>query len=205
MRIVICAAGLGSRLGLDVPKCLVPVGGKPIIHRQLEILTQLASDIVVVAGFKFGQVVDSIGSFGVKVVCNENYRTTSVVDSVRIGMTGASEIVAVDGDVLFTAEDMNKLLNTSGDVVCIKDNISNDNPVYVTTDAHIQAFHRDKRSLTDREWAGICKVPTAYFEVTDKYVYHVLERHLPIPYLVIDSVEIDNTEDLAEANQWIRR
>ena len=36
MRVVILAAGLGSRLGLGVPKALAPVLGKPILKWQME-------------------------------------------------------------------------------------------------------------------------------------------------------------------------
>lgn len=205
MRIVICAAGLGSRLGLDLPKCLVEVGGKSIIRRQLEILTALASEIVVVIGFKKELVLRELADFAVSTAENDHYATTSVVDSIRLGMKGADEIVAVDGDVLFVREEMQQLLNTAGEVVCVKKNMSNDNPVYATIeDGKIVAFHRDDRG-TGYEWAGICKVPVDCFGTPDGYVYQALEKRLPTPCLVIDSVEVDNTQDLAEANKWIRR
>ena len=36
---IILSAGEGSRLGLNIPKCLVKVGGKTLLQRQLELLT----------------------------------------------------------------------------------------------------------------------------------------------------------------------
>jgi 2-C-methyl-D-erythritol 4-phosphate cytidylyltransferase len=47
--LVIVAAGSGTRLGRDLPKALVPVGGTPILDRALRAFEPLALDDVVVA------------------------------------------------------------------------------------------------------------------------------------------------------------
>ena len=55
MKAIIIAAGISSRLMPitdDKPKCLLEVGGKTIIQRQLEVLKQCGiDDIVVVRGY----------------------------------------------------------------------------------------------------------------------------------------------------------
>ncbi len=48
---VIAAAGLGSRLGLGKPKCLLEVDNKPLIEYQLKLLKNVA-DVRVVVGFE---------------------------------------------------------------------------------------------------------------------------------------------------------
>ncbi|UNM06417.1 MAG: NTP transferase domain-containing protein [Holosporaceae bacterium] len=48
---VILAAGLGSRLGLDLPKCLVEVHGKKLIEYQLNLLSEIPN-VYIVVGFK---------------------------------------------------------------------------------------------------------------------------------------------------------
>ena len=56
MKALILAAGLGSRLQehtQDVPKCLVPVHGKPILEYQLEaLLRNNIKEIIIVTGYK---------------------------------------------------------------------------------------------------------------------------------------------------------
>lgn len=63
MNIIIPMAGRGSRLRphtLTVPKPLVPVGGKPIVHRLVE-------DIAAVLNNKIDEIAFVIGDFGTEV------------------------------------------------------------------------------------------------------------------------------------------
>jgi len=62
---IILAAGRGSRLApltLDVPKCLVDVGGRRVIDRQIEALRWAGvEDVVVVVGYRKDDIVGALG------------------------------------------------------------------------------------------------------------------------------------------------
>lgn len=65
MNIIVPMAGRGSRLRphtLTVPKPLVPVGGKPIVHRLVEdiaaVCTEKIDEIAFVIGVDFGDEVE---------------------------------------------------------------------------------------------------------------------------------------------------
>lgn len=63
MKVIVPMAGRGSRLRphtLTVPKPLVPVGGKPIVHRLVE-------DIAAVCAEKIEEIAFVIGDFGAEV------------------------------------------------------------------------------------------------------------------------------------------
>lgn len=63
MKVIVPMAGRGSRLRphtLTVPKPLVPVGGKPIVHRLVE-------DIAAVCSEKIDEIAFVIGDFGAEV------------------------------------------------------------------------------------------------------------------------------------------
>ena len=63
MNVIIPMAGRGSRLRphtLTVPKPLVPVGGKPIVHRLVE-------DIARVCAEKIDEIAFVVGEFGSEV------------------------------------------------------------------------------------------------------------------------------------------
>lgn len=66
MNVVLLAAGLGSRLGTltrDLPKALIPVGGKPLLLHAVSFAARLRpSRIIVVGGFCFPQVKDTLAS-----------------------------------------------------------------------------------------------------------------------------------------------
>ncbi|MEE8369835.1 MAG: sugar phosphate nucleotidyltransferase, partial [Dehalococcoidia bacterium] len=75
MQLVILAGGLGSRLRpltQQVPKCLVPVNGRPFLEYQLELLSRRGvRDIVLCVGHLGEAVLERIGSghhLGVNVV-----------------------------------------------------------------------------------------------------------------------------------------
>lgn len=202
MKTIICAAGIGTRLGLNVPKCMAQVAGKPIIQWQLEILQKFTQDITVVVGFQSDMVIDFIKKFNVKHVVNPLFATTSVVDSILLGIGNQqSEVLLVDGDVLFTSQGIQDILNVVGDVVCIKETISDDSPVFVEVEGkQIKRFYREKPGCF--EWAGICKINSDYMDKSSKYIYQGLEKQLPLPCLLIDSVEIDTSKDLKDAEKW---
>jgi glucose-1-phosphate thymidylyltransferase len=63
MNVIVPMAGRGSRLRphtLTVPKPLVPVGGKPIVHR-------LVDDIAAVCAEKIEKIAFVVGDFGAEV------------------------------------------------------------------------------------------------------------------------------------------
>ena len=55
MKAIIVAAGRGRRLGTEtdeIPKCMVQVGGRPILHWQLDALASAGvDDVVIVRGY----------------------------------------------------------------------------------------------------------------------------------------------------------
>lgn len=65
VKAIILAAGRSSRLypiTLEKPKCLLELGGKPIIQWQIETLRKIGiSDIVVVVGYKKEVIMDQVG------------------------------------------------------------------------------------------------------------------------------------------------
>lgn len=204
MRTIICAAGLGSRLKLNRPKCLLDIGGKSLIQRQIESLREVVEEIKVVTGFKHDLVAEHLDGLGVGAVFNGDFETTGVADSVRLGIGDYSgEILVIDGDVLFTHKDITRVASAAGEVLCITKNISFDKPVFARTKKdQVTSFSRRKSKY---EWAGICKVHSDLFKESGAYIFEILSHRLPMRYIEIDSIEIDTPSDIVEAMKWIDR
>jgi choline kinase len=83
-KVVIVAAGRGRRLGgstEEVPKCMVQVGGRPILHWQLRALAAAGiDDIVIVRGY-LGNRIDA-GGAKVRFIDNPDWQSNNILASL---------------------------------------------------------------------------------------------------------------------------
>lgn len=87
---VILAAGEGSRIGFR-PKCLLCIGGEPLIQRQIRFLKGAGvSDIVVVLGHYGAVIQQTLGGLPVNF-CWQAQDTHKQTDSVRLGVSALPE------------------------------------------------------------------------------------------------------------------
>jgi len=81
---IIVAAGRGRRLGQntnDIPKCMVKVGGRPILHWQLRAMAAAGiRDIVIVRGY-LGERIDP-GTTAVRFIDNREWERNNILASL---------------------------------------------------------------------------------------------------------------------------
>lgn len=208
---VISAAGLGSRLGLNLPKCLVKLGGKTLIQRQLELLTSFKR-VFIVVGFKEEEVMAEALKYRQNIIFvrNPDFATTTNTYSLSLAAKYIlGKYLAIDGDVVIEPNDFSIFRQTdffSKSVVCIKPAESED-CIYVT-------LSNDKRSVTgfsqfeesEFEWTGVALING--IEINPEvagFLYRVLERNLPLTKYVLETYEIDTPGDLAGAEAFLAR
>ena len=104
MRAIILAAGQGMRLRPhtdDRPKCMVELGGKPLIQHQLDVLDQCGvSDISVVTGYR----ADQLEQFGRRSYHNPLFDQTNMVESLvcaREQLDGADDVLILYADIAY--------------------------------------------------------------------------------------------------------
>jgi L-glutamine-phosphate cytidylyltransferase len=119
MRAVILAAGRGGRLRDvtgDRPKCLMRVGDRLLIERQIRSLRGCGVDaITVVAGFRAADVRRSCGA-GVDVVVNAQYASTNSLYSLWTARDLLLDgFVVLNCDVLFHDQMLRDLLSSRDD------------------------------------------------------------------------------------------
>jgi molybdenum cofactor cytidylyltransferase len=111
---VLLAAGSGSRIGTR-PKCLLELGGVPLIRRQLIALSGAGVDeVVVVLGHHAELIEPAVQTFPVTVVRNPR-PDDGQVSSQRVGLAALSGkldavIVALADQPLLNAQDITALI-----------------------------------------------------------------------------------------------
>jgi choline kinase len=102
MDALILAAGRGSRLKEGRAKCLVELGGRPLIDHQLDALRSAGVErFVVVAGYQASQVARALPG-DATVLLNHRYAETNSLYSFLLARSAVgSDLLVLNCDVLF--------------------------------------------------------------------------------------------------------
>lgn len=208
---MIAAAGLGSRLGHGLPKCMLEVGGTTILTRLIEAIEPHTDRIHVVVGYREEMVIDYVASHhrNVVLVRNPEFRTTNTITSLLLGARGlAGQLLFVDGDMVIRPGSLAKFVAHADQhsVLVGTTAAASDDGVYVTLQDMggselVTAFHR--AGPTSHEWANVLLAPTDVLAGHHGYVYEALESLLPLPAVEIELAEVDTESDLSRARSAV--
>lgn len=199
--IIICCAGMGTRLGIGTTKALVDICGKPLIIRLLEQLDEY-KDIRIVVGFDAERVIQTVRKYrdDIMFVFNYDYETTGAAHSLKKALLGANEIIiAIDGDTLFDKADFQRLLNYNGECIAVSKNATME-PIVATSDGNNVV--KLSKGNGDLQWSGVSKLLKNRFNGDGEYVYNILNKQLPINSLEIRLKEINTQDDYENAISW---
>ena len=127
-RAVVLAAGVGVRLKPlteALPKCMVTVGGEPLLQRTLrEHAAQGTTEAVLVIGYKGDVVRSAIGSrfagIDIHYVTASDYETTNNIRSLWDARDYLDQdVLLIEGDVAFDGAVITALLEESGSSVAV--------------------------------------------------------------------------------------
>jgi len=120
MKAVILAAGVSSRLRPhtdSLPKCLLPVGGTPILARALDTLDAAGvHEVAIVTGYRERQIREAVQAWQpqrhVTFISNAAYARTNNCVSMLLaeGFVQGAELLLVDGDLVFDRTAIDALL-----------------------------------------------------------------------------------------------
>jgi choline kinase len=128
MDAVVLAAGQGTRLGGDTPKCLLAVRGRTLLERHLDAAAALAAErchVVVGAGGIWTReqrrIVRSLaGRPGCEVICNRRSLHTHSTASLALALEGIQEdVLIVDGDLIYSRPLLDSLSRQSGSAIVV--------------------------------------------------------------------------------------
>jgi CTP:molybdopterin cytidylyltransferase MocA len=209
---VIAAAGLGSRLGHGLPKCMVEVEGTPILSRLVDAVSVHVDRIHVVVGYREELVADycAIHHRDVVLVRNPDFRTTTTGHSYLLGARGLGErALFMDGDILVRPEQLAGILSASTEhetVVGITRATTDDGVTVELTgpaeNPSVVGFTR--RGGDPYEWANVMVAPPSAIGDGEGYVFEALATQLPLAAAYIEMAEVDTDADLDRATAFVR-
>ena len=223
MKIIILAAGVGSRLGKAHPKTLTPlIDGKSILYHQIEGLKHYVNidDIYVVVGYRKKMIINLFPQLS--YFYNENFATTNTAKSLLISLNELSDgdILWLNGDIVFDHRIINKIIEFPGSCMAVnKSKVSYEEVKYRTnnqgfiTEIYKEVYDPEGESL------GIYKIINKDIFMLRKYLsdcenYYYFEKglELAIQYglkvVAVDisdfmCMEIDFLDDLNLVNKTL--
>ena len=195
-------------MGLGQTKALIDICGKPLIHWQLELLSEV-EDLRVVVGYQARTLMQIVTQKrrDVLFVYNHDYFHTKTAQSLYLGSRyGSDLILSLDGDLLVHPEDMKECLAYEEEFIGYSP-IMSEEPVYVSLNSDwIGGF---SLSVGDYEWAGPALLHRDKLTAAGNcHLYQTMEKHLPIKGRLVRAMDIDTLQDYRNAikvfQQWLK-
>lgn len=209
--VVVACAGLGSRLGRNLPKALVEVKGQSLIARLLTGALRDADDVRLVVGFREADVMAHARAYrpDLAFVRNPNFQSTTVADSFALAVEDVDgPCLIVDGDMLVDEADFSAFVAAAADgrPMLGVTPARSEQAVFVeladgASGAAVTGFRRSPP--TAHEWCGIALVDRGFFSTRRTFVYECIEPFLPIRAFTLDVAEIDTPADYDGAARWL--
>ena len=187
--VIICCAGMGTRLGIGTTKALVDIGGEPLIIRQLKLLDAF-DDIRVVVGFDAERVISVVKEYrkDIMFVCNYEYEHNGPADSLKKAVLGSREyVITLDGDTIMNPGDFKRFVEFPNECIAVTENASGETI---------------SKKPGNMQWSGITKVQADKLRGTSSHVYEVLTPYLPMTAFPLRLKEINTPKDYENAMEW---
>ena len=199
--IIICCAGMGTRLGIGTTKTLVKIAGKSIIQYQLEMLN-CYDDIRIVVGYQAEKVIDEAKRIrnDVMFAFNNEYRNTGAGASLSKALIGARKyVVIMDGDLLINEEDFKRFMEIPNECISVCKSHSSE-PIYLEViDNKVYGF---TNVIGEYEWGCISKVLSERLSYGTHGIDEMLQPLLPLEAISMRIRDLDTQDDYERMTQW---
>lgn len=199
---VIAAAGIGSRLGLGYPKCLIEIGTKTLLQHLIGNLNHI-EDVRIVTGFMAPQVIKSALEIRKDIIFVQNnaFRSTTTLTSYAMGATGCSgNVLYMDADIYFTPASFAEFIvacEKSDEPLLAVTTAKTEDCVYIARDGDLNALSFSRTVKSDVEWANLAYLPPGTLVPANQNVFEQLAQKLPCKTKLVESFEVDTLADFA--------
>jgi len=197
--LVLSAAGIGSRLGLNQTKVLLRFNDITLLQRHIENFYNI-KDLRIVIGYQANDVIREALKYrkDILFVYNHDYFYTKTGFSYYLGAKYANDyVIEWDGDLVVDKKDIKKLL-VKKEYIAGSD-IHSSEPVYLKVkDAKVIDFSFEKGEY---EWSGPCCMRKEKIALNKGNVFEILKPYLPMDFIKINGMDIDTFEDYKKVKE----
>ena len=225
MKVIILAAGKGSRLGTIRPKPLTYLyKSKSILDFQIEKIVKIVknADVTIVVGYKKEEIIHQYPYF--TYIYNSEFSQTNTAKSLLLALEQIDDdVLFLNGDVYFDEEVLGHLLLSTSSACLVNTNKCSEEEIKYTVDEDGYIYELSKKVKNGKgEAVGINflkkddvdSIKKELYKVEDEeYFEKALEnltlakklRLKPIDISNYYCKEIDFPEDLQEVKEYIQR
>jgi choline kinase len=183
MKVVMLAAGTGSRLGQTGskigPKILLRFGGKSLLERHINIFREQGiSELVLGVGFHHHKIQKEIEAIGaqhfVRTVINKNYELGNIVtlSTLHDEMCCGEPILLMDSDVLYDESVLERLIKSQHPNCLLIDR------AFVPGDEPVKVCVRDGEIIEFRKWLSaefdFCGESVGFFKFSPEVAEQIM-------------------------------
>lgn len=169
MKAILLAAGRGTRISRvieEIPKCTLPVEGKPLIRRTVEMLLAANIQPVVCIGYQYEKIQEALKDLDVKYYYNPFFDVTNSIASLWFARKELEDdVLLLNADVYFQKEILDLVLTDPNETVMTIDKTRTKTGDYFfnLTDGCINKYGKDL-PLEERscEYVGMAKITKSF-------------------------------------------
>jgi len=185
MKVVMLAAGIGSRLGITTiehpPKVLLNFGGKSLLQYHIEIFQRHGIDeLVLGVGYHHQEIERQIAALGaqdyVRTVFNEDYEEGNIVTLwvLRHELCCGGPVLLMDADVLYCEELVERLVNSRHQNCLLLDR------AFTPGDEPVKLCIRDGEIVEFRKWLSaefdFCRESVGLFKLAARVAEKIIAQ-----------------------------
>ena len=193
LSIVLSAAGVGSRLGLNKTKVLLKLKKETLLKKHLDNFQNI-DDLRIVIGYQSNDVIKETLKYrkDILFVYNHDYFYTKTGYSYYLGAKFANKyVIEWDGDLVVNKTDISKLLIKKEYIAGSK--IQSEEPVFL--EVRNKKVYNFSYENGNYEWSGPCCLEKNKIIFNKGNVFEILKTYLPLKFIKIDGMDIDTYED----------
>jgi HAD superfamily phosphoserine phosphatase-like hydrolase len=198
--VVLSAAGIGSRLGLNKTKVLLKFKNGTLLKRHIQNFKDI-NDLRIVVGYQANDVIKEALKYtkDILFVYNHDYFYTKTGYSYYLGAKFANEyVIEWDGDLVINKDDIKKLLVKKEYIAGSE--IQSEEPVFLQVKENkVYGFSYENGEY---EWSGPCCLKKEKIKLNKGNVFEIIEPYLPIDFVKVDGMDIDTYEDYKKAKKY---